>query len=243
MKILIIPDIHQKIALLENILNKAEKDVDLTIFLGDYFDDFEDNAYEVEAMAIWLKKNLYKDKRIFLMGNHDFHYRVPPYTLYCSGYGGWKHEIINTIISEVDWKQLKFFHNVDNYWFSHAGITDHWFSHPVHGLSVFSIQNNLKQVEAALKNRIYAGLGAVWAADRYRGGMHKKGGCLWNDMRNSEYIPGITQVIGHTPLSIPVIDKNEEQDAINIFCDTHLQYYLILDTETKNVEIMENILA
>jgi len=240
MKILAIPDIHQKVARVRHILDKAEKDVDLTVFLGDYFDDFEDNQYEVNAMATWLKENLYKDKRVFLMGNHDFHYRVLPYALYCSGYGGWKHEIINNILSETDWKQLKYFYNVDNYWFSHAGITEQWFSHPVHGLTPEVIQHVLQEAEIAVEQRDYKRLGAVWAADRYRGGMYRKGGLLWNDKMNSEFIPNVTQVMGHTPIHTPVVDKEEDTNARNVFLDTHLNHYCIIDMETNQIEIIES---
>jgi predicted MPP superfamily phosphohydrolase len=149
-KILVIPDIHQKIALVNQILEKKEQGVDLTVFLGDYFDDFQDNQYEVNAMATWLKLNLYKEKRVFLMGNHDFHYRVLPYSLYCSGYASWKHEIIQHILSEADWNQIKYFHAVGNFWFSHAGITEKWFSHPVHGLTPETIEDTLLDVEKAV---------------------------------------------------------------------------------------------
>jgi len=110
--------------LVNQILEKKEREVDLTVFLGDYFDDFDDNQYEVNAMATWLKSNLYKEKRVFLMGNHDFHYRVLPYSLYCSGYALWKHDIIKQILSENDWNQIRYFYSVNNFWFSHAGITE-----------------------------------------------------------------------------------------------------------------------
>lgn len=240
MKILVIPDIHQKIALVNQILEKKEQGVDLTVFLGDYFDDFEDNQYEVNAMATWLKLNLYKEKRVFLMGNHDFHYRVLPYSLYCSGYASWKHEIIQHVLSEADWNQIKYFHAVGNFWFSHAGITEKWFSHPVYGLTPETIEDTLLDVEKAVSRRDYGATGPVWAADRYRGGRHQKGGLLWNDLRNSEFIPNVTQVMGHTPVRIPIIDKDEETNSRNVFCDTHLGHYLVVDTETDQIEIFEN---
>ncbi len=243
MKILVIPDIHQKVAFVQNILNKAEKDVDLTVFLGDYFDDFQDNHYEVEAMAVWLKQNLYKEKRVFLMGNHDVQYRVLPYALYCSGYAQWKHEIIDKHISEVDWKQIKYFHDVGDFWFSHAGIAEQWFSHPVYGLTVDAIKHILQEMETAFEHRDYKKLGPIWASDRFRGGMHRKGGIVWNDKRNSEFIPNVTQFMGHTPVNTPVVDKNEDINARNVFLDTHLAHYCIADTETNIIEIFENEVA
>lgn len=240
MKLLVVPDIHQKVGLLNNIL-LHENTADHTIFLGDYFDDFDDNFAEVATMAEWLKENLYKNpaKRTFLLGNHDFQYMMPIGTVYCSGYAQWKHEIIDKILKKEDWEKFKYFHAIDNYWFSHAGITEYWFAHPLYGVTLDNILKVVEDVKHSViaRNGDY---GPVWAADKYRGGRHKKGGLLWNDLRNSEHFEGITQVMGHTPSKWPFATTNDSIRAKNVFLDTHLLYYCVIDTQTHEITFLEN---
>ena len=95
-KVLVIGDVHQKIHLLEQAL-KLEPEMDVVI-MGDYFDDFDDNIFEVASMAEWLKSNIDNPRLTLLMGNHDINYRLPkPGLLACSGFAGWKYETINKI--------------------------------------------------------------------------------------------------------------------------------------------------
>lgn len=241
-KILIIPDVHQKIDKLNKAL-KAEASVDHTVFLGDYFDDFHDSPEQANTMALWLKENLYinSDKRTFLLGNHDFQYMLSlSSNIYCSGYTEQKHKTIQSVLTQEDWSRFEYFYSYDNFWFSHAGVTDYWFAHPLDGIDVEQIHKILNTV----KSDVLAGnqrYGPVWAADYYRGGRHIKGGILWNDLNNSEMFPNITQVIGHTPLRHPLINKDEETNSRNMFLDTHLNHYCIIDTETQQTIIHENV--
>lgn len=240
-KILVIPDVHQKLDLLINAL-KAESTVDHTVFLGDYFDDFDDNIYEVQYMASWLKENLYinSSKRTFLLGNHDFQYMLSRGTnIYCSGYAGWKHEAIENILTKEDWSKFEYFYSYDNYWLSHAGITNYWFAHPIHGIDANQIKETLNKMKRNVEAEI-CDYGPVWSADQYRGGRHQKGGILWNDMRNSEMFENVTQVIGHTPVREPLIKTDETINSKNVFIDTHLNYYCIINTEDGSIDFIKN---
>lgn len=235
-KILVLGDVHQKIHKAESYLKRWDGPV---IFMGDYFDDFHDTPNDARDMAIWLKESLTKPNRIHLMGNHDFHYMMPVESnIYCSGYTPEKHKTISQILSHEDWDKIKYFHSENNCWFSHGGVTHHWFNHPIHGATKDSIESLVAQGILDIKNRIYDGNGikALYAADRYRGGRYDKGGLLWNDWRNSDFFKGITQIIGHTPVDRIKYQERKGGKIINV--DTHLEQAIILNTEDSTYEII-----
>lgn len=234
-KILVIGDIHNK---LDNVKKVTAAWTDQIVFLGDYFDDFDDNAVETEATALWLKESIQHSNRIHLMGNHDFHYMVKPAaTLYCSGFAGWKHEIINSILTYEDWNKLEYFYSVNNTWFSHAGITRYWFEHPTIGTTEGHIRAEIAKSLISVTGDVQD-IGCLWAADHYRGGRHKKGGLLWNDWRNTEFFEGITQVVGHTPRDHVISITKNGGTAINV--DTHMKEVIIFDTDTKQYDIISD---
>lgn len=234
MKILVIGDVHQKVDLLNRALTH-EKDVDLTVFMGDYCDDFDDNYMEVTTMAEFLKDSLQNPKRIHLMGNHDINYALPLGTSMCSGYTSWKHELYNSILTAEDWKKMQFFFHIKDYWFSHAGVTRHWFSHPMLGISAELID---KKIAETIPLLVSGEDNCITAVDGYRGGRHRKGGLLWNHFTNSDYFDNITQIIGHTPLPRVEVKRRVNSNLINV--DTHLQQFIILDTEAHNWQIIDN---
>ena len=239
--ILIIGDIHQKVGRLNDLLKAYESCVDYTVFTGDYFDDFDDNCQEVESMAVWLRDNLDKPNRVFLCGNHDFQYMLPAGTVYCSGYAGWKREIIESVLDESHWSKIGFFHSHKsfvydthvNYWFSHAGITRHWFEHPVIGINTAVIEQKIQRTQQAIKGLTHD-WGCIWAADRFRGGTYDHGGLLWNDWNNVELFENTTQVMGHTPHTNIAYMYREDINASNINVDTHLQEVIVLNTDTNS---------
>jgi hypothetical protein len=242
-KLLIIGDVHQKVATVNSALSR-ESEADQTIFMGDYFDDFDDNAYEVEAMAHWLKESLTKPNRIHLMGNHDLQYMLPQGSIFCSGFASWKHDIISKILTPEDWSKLEYFHHVKGVreiWFSHAGITKYWFEHPVLGTTVEHIQEVVLQSKDCLK-RLNTGcsIAALYAADRLRGGRYPKGGLLWNDWRNIDHFENTIQIVGHTPYDKIQIQKKEEIRSMCINVDTHLNEVLLFDLENESLEVIRN---
>ena len=124
MKTLVIGDIHQKIDQVEKIISDW---TDQIIFIGDYFDDFNDTVEDARRTAQWLKQSLQRPNRVHLMGNHDYNYRIrPPGAYYCTGFTLEKYEAINLELSISDWKMIKYFHHekddTTTYWFSHAGL-------------------------------------------------------------------------------------------------------------------------
>ena len=61
MKTLVVPDIHNKINVVQKILDK-ESSVDEVIFLGDWFDDFDDSVNDVVEVAKFLN-SIYTEKK------------------------------------------------------------------------------------------------------------------------------------------------------------------------------------
>jgi hypothetical protein len=236
-KVLVVGDIHNKHIKAEKIMSAWDG---LVIQLGDIFDDFYDNPNDVTETALWFKESLKKQNRIHLMGNHDIHYMLPVGSgIFCSGYTPEKHRAIKEVLSLEDWEQVKYFHSINNCWFSHAGITRQWFQHPVHGITVEGIEARVKHAADAFKSRNYGDTQCLYAADQYRGGMFKKGGLLWNDWNNIDYIENVTQIVGHTPRRKVTCKKDTRKMSININIDTHLKHAIILDTTDSTYEVLK----
>ena len=77
MKILVIPDIHEAPNLDEVEAAIAAHAPDLTVFLGDYFDSWDDTPADAGRTAEWLANSLKLPRRQHLFGNHDLPYYVP----------------------------------------------------------------------------------------------------------------------------------------------------------------------
>lgn len=225
----IIGDVHTKFEKVEKIISQYDEDCSI-ILTGDYFDDFDDTPELNADTAKWLKESLTKPNRIHLFGNHDFQYRIKPIgSVTYSGFHYKKYEKINEILTEEDWDKLEYFHSIENYWFSHAGITRYWFEHPVLGLTVEGINAIITEAKKAVKASNLVGAQPLIAADYYRGGRHKKGGLLWNHHTNTDYIDGITQIYGHTEHNEIQVKRALSNVTINI--DTGLREILELDTD------------
>lgn len=211
--LLIIPDIHTKFEKAQRIIKKYENSHKF-IFMGDYFDQFGDTPELNAATAKWLK-DLMRDKPewVFLKGNHDEIYD-PRTSCMCSGFSTAKKTAINEVLTTEDWDKLKYFHVENKWWYSHAGITKHWFAHPMkEGIKVENVQTIIDH--AVTEQRIGKGDNAIWASSYARGGSHLVGGILWQDWRDLELIPNLKQVVGHTPLNkIQIISDNITNSTI-----------------------------
>lgn len=231
MKLLVIGDIHTHYEKAERIIKKFN-DYKI-IFVGDYFDQFNDTVVDNECTAEWLKSSLENPNRIHLKGNHDEHYD-PRVNIFCSGYTGDKKKAINNVLSIEDWNKLKYFHFENNWWFSHAGITNHWFSHPLKNTIDF---NSVEKVidDAITRQRIGDVHNAIWASDNFRGGPHPKGGILWCDWRNLDLIPNFNQVVGHTPVHkiISIHDEVIRSRIINVDCSAITYMGEVLEIDEK----------
>ena len=108
---LIIPDIHEKIDLTDQIIARYP-DCRFRYFLGDYWDSFEWEFHpdHWRRVARWLLKISQDPQNVLIAGNHDVHYYNNGAKHYlCSGYISSKHQMIaqempsNWLIQHCHW--------------------------------------------------------------------------------------------------------------------------------------------
>jgi len=207
-KILILPDIHLRHEIAEKIIQSTQPDQ--IIFLGDYFDDFDDTSEMVINTSHWLSYSIKQKNRIHICGNHDHQYWFKDNkNIRCSGYEQYKSIIINDIITKKDWEKLHFFYIMDNTWLlSHGGIHPGWLFQSKFKMNEI-YEYSLKNLERKLINDSKAALIKFNKNDMHWFAMpgfsrcyesRFYGGLMWNDW-NDEFMPirGIHQIAGHTP--------------------------------------------
>lgn len=225
---LIISDIHLRWKLVDNIINKESPDE--IIFLGDYFDDFGDTPIKNLVMAEWLVHSLEQPNRIHLMGNHDIMYGARDRNYRCSGYNEDKEYLINTVMTRDHWKQFKMYYWLDDILCSHAGVHVHFHKqNSVNGrdLKTWLEQESKLALHNAFERRPQ--IHEMFNAGYSRGGIQLYGGIVWCDFDEFKGIPGVKQIFGHTPQSIPTW-KNYDEDGLtseNLCLDTHNRDYAI----------------
>lgn len=247
MKTIIISDIHNRVYWVEEALSSPLlKPYDEVIFLGDYFDDYNDTINDVLIASKWLKNSLKIKNRIHLQGTHDLWYRFPynPY-IEVSGNTVYKERVINNIITPSDWNKIKLFHFEQNYLISHAGVHRYLISEYIfRNKNIFSqyiVDNNLQLGIEEIVNKIVKpatdeslvdinkGYANPWLSAGFsRGGMQPVGGIVWLDW-NEEFEPvsGLNQIVGHTELKIPA--EKSTKDSKNYDLDTRNHHIGILE--------------
>ena len=222
MKVTFISDLHG-----EDLWKKAvEKESDLFVFTGDYFDSFfisHKKQLDNFKDLIYFKKNN-KDKVIFLLGNHDIHYLLWHTFFYDrmrgSGFSSdlvWKVNNLydeNKELFQVAWQK-------DNVLATHAGLRqDHY-------------NNDLKRFHENYPEYNYADLlNMLWRTlsielmkiGRRRGGSDNYGSIFWCDKKElcESPLQGMTQVVGHTPCKD--IEKVEVDDRTKLYFIESLIY-------------------
>jgi hypothetical protein len=242
---IVIPDIHQNIYTLQDILNKPSvQDAEEVVFLGDYFDSFEHDDLLDETIE-FLNENIENDRYIFLIGNHDVHYFCDVQDYICSGFSKEKK---NTIKKKLDPAFLhkkvralyyKEFGNfpcsvAKGYLFSHAGIHPK-FLHP--NFDILLKEGGAKEyfenysfdiIESIVCNIPNLVLGAGYD----RGGRQEHGGITWLDWYSFVSISEFKQIVGHSRMTIPSWNNG------NLNLDTGLKYFLdILTTPEFKTKI------
>lgn len=246
---LIIPDLHHKWKKAEKIIESVKADE--IIFLGDYFDDYNDTPEIVEETCNWLISSVSKPNRIHLFGNHDQHYAFPYKTFQCSGYKDWKYFIIRDLINSKIWDKLKWFYFLDDKWLlTHAGLAESNVPDSIKR-KYRNREEFIKELTDWLNEEIKVGfyMGAdgvknwIFNAGYARGGEQLCGGITWCDF-NREFSPikGINQIFGHTPLkfrtsmwcilnnrNISYIPSNKSEITSEMFNNLELSLNINLD--------------
>ena len=245
MIILILPDIHDKIARAQAIISGVPHD--RRIFLGDFFDDFTTGVVEARATAEQVKVWLHDPLSTVLLGNHDMSYGWgwKNRALTCSGWTREKSDTIHAVLQPDDWGRFQLAAwltaDVGSGWgrpwlLTHAGFHGQFI--PVGtGTSKsereLAIQDGLSAATISLHAyRMHRLLGAGWS----RGGEQAFGGVVWCDW-NEEFmpVPGVNQLVGHTPGTEPRVKKTKA--SLNICLDTHLAHFATYDSATGKMRV------
>lgn len=217
MNILIIPDIHTKWFEAEEIIDKVKPT--LTVFLGDYFDDFNDTLEETHQTAEWLKKSMKNHYRTHLMGNHDLSYINQDFP--CAGFSEGKLWAIKN--AGVDLSKLQHYVWVEDWLCTHAGLSNDFFN--AYNYKHLHLTKFLDDMIKTNRNRLYD---CSWA----RGGSDAHSGIVWCDYGEFKNIPKVKQIFGHThgPL---------RKTAKHICLDTWLKYYAVYDLDKRTMECIK----
>ena len=229
--IIIIPDIHEEMGFLDKIMKKYP-DAEKYIFLGDWFDSFvtPESPHRAIQAAQFIKDHLDDPRYIFLIGNHDAHYRWRGNFL-CSGYVYAKAIAIEQILTREDWAKFHVFYEQDGWVLSHAGF---------HKSVLPNMKWDRKKMhEAALTALEMANMGKIhnlFQAGAARGGYRDRGGCIWLDW-NMEFKPveGLQQIVGHTPGKVP------RQKGNNWCLDTQRHVGILRDGKLTTDKVLDSL--
>jgi len=237
-KTVIIPDLHLHWQTADKII--AHEAPDKIVFLGDYFDNFGDNAIMNQVMAEWVKNSIDQPNRIHIMGNHDTNYAFRHRSYKCSGYTSAKEETINLILKQNDWLKMPLYTQVGTWLCSHSGVHHHMYDHYGNGQDFNSWLKNTCEfaLENAFANKPCV---SILQAGRSRGGIETVGGINWCDADEFSGIPGVNQIFGHTPQKKPRwINKGSslsKEYSQNLCLDvSYAHYYAIHDSKDDSIK-------
>ena len=192
MRTLIVPDIHNHIENADHWL--SSQTCEQVVFLGDYFDNFGDNAGDARKTAFWLRNRMDSTDDVFLLGNHDVPYMFPGMDeLYCPGFTRAKAKAIHEILKAEHWHRFKLAHEEQGWLLSHAGFHPVWMEEP-------TVEKILRRCGEAMRRVARGDVDPILGMGLDRGGwLQNFGGPLWMDWDTLVPIPGINQIVGHTP--------------------------------------------
>jgi hypothetical protein len=221
-KTIVIADLHNNIDWIEPFLENNKHD--FVIFLGDYFDSYNDDSNITEKTALWLKQSFQKENRKHLFGNHDISYFCNLYK--CPGFTENKNKIINSIISKKEFaEKLDLVYFEQNHVLSHAGFTYNQFAYnPELKNNRYSIENYIaKQCDDALNCLFKNNYHRLFEVGYGRGyPTSHVGGCLWLDWdKEFHCIDNINQIVGHSHGNYIRIKQNllSKNYCIDCFCN------------------------
>ena len=238
---IVIPDIHQQIFKLDILLDCEDfKTAEEVIFLGDYFDSF-DQQDQFEDTVTFLNDNAGNPRYTFLMGNHDIHYLSTNKAYRCSGYSSNNHEYIKTNLSKEFRDKIKLYDLKkiagESVLFSHAGFHPSHFTVSTDATKHDSLVNFFDSLDIDINLNH-----PLLHAGEDRGGRQYHGGILWCDWYSLELIAGLSQVVGHTQHIAPqVMSYAEMTTSCNINIDTNLDHYLKIHLETNEWKVVGSL--
>jgi predicted phosphodiesterase len=109
----------------------ASESPNRVIFIGDYFDSFDNTAveqmYNFQEIIDWKQSG--QSEVIMLIGNHDYHY-MRGVTQYYSGYQSGARPAIEQLLYENK-NHMQMAYGMNGFIFTHAGVSSDWLK--IHG--------------------------------------------------------------------------------------------------------------
>ena len=109
----------------------ASESPNRVIFIGDYFDSFDNTAveqmYNFQEIIDWKQSG--QSEVIMLIGNHDYHY-MRGITQYYSGYQSGARPAIEQLLYENK-NHMQMAYGMNGFIFTHAGVSSDWLQ--IHG--------------------------------------------------------------------------------------------------------------
>ena len=223
MNLLIIPDIHTKVDLAQSIIDKHINEVDQVVLLGDYVDEWNDNAAIMLHTLEYVGKWQQNDKIVLLCGNHEAAYMHP--RMRCRGWDEAKQWAwdLSIHMKKFDPKGFATHWYVDGLLLTHASLAE--------GRDLISQTHKLEQF---IQNNIY-----YEELDYHKrdGGVNYIGSIITSRAKYSSVSKKYRQIFGHTPGKYPIITEGDVNEIWWACLDTNLNHYATYDTLHGALEI------
>ena len=185
------------------------------IFLGDYLDPFEPIEKEKLLQNLQEIIDLKKQQPLnvtLLLGNHDMHYITSDMEP-CLRFDVEIYEAANKIFTD-NFDMFQYSYQEGKYIFTHAGISQEWFTKVFRGILNDNISEQLnnptdEQVSALCQ-----------ISELFGGNKGNLGSIFWTHLQELyEPLKGYTQIVGHNSVEEVSEYKTETATASVIFCD------------------------
>ena len=221
-KIVVIGDVHGLCAW-EQII---EKHPDCKyVFLGDYNDPYGHAITDEEVMDNFRRlidfKLAHMDDVVLLLGNHDMHYVDVELAPLCTRFNVELSFDLMVLFDEYR-HCFQYAHQIGNLLFTHAGVSEEWFTESFCSDDRSNIAIQLNHCERNQEE-------ALHHCGVSRGGDHVYGGICWADKKEFAHpLEGYVQVVGHN--RVQQIEEWEGENGARVwFCDSlHRNNYLTI---------------
>lgn len=232
MRSLIISDLHLRIDWVRECLETEKWDE--VIFLGDYFDNFNDTVGLTIRTANWLKALLELKAKgelqnfHFLIGNHDQYYCFPfNWDNISAGFSHEKNRAIRGILKPEHWAQLELYYIAqDNFLLSHAGFNRSFYDHAIPP-KIKDLKKILDKGREQLNKGLISPILSMGKDKCGQKAPQDVGGITWQHWSSFTPLPGINQIVGHS--SGRAVRRLITNNSRNYCLDTSNRTFAILD--------------
>jgi len=223
MNLLIIPDIHTKVVRAQAIVDKHINNVDSVVMLGDYVDEWNDNAAMMLTTLEYLGEWQKNEKIVTLCGNHEAAYMH--HRMRCRGWDEAKQWAwdLSIHMKKFDPRGFATHWYADDLLLTHAGLAE--------GRDLIAQANKL---ENFIQNNIYSENLDYHKRD---GGTQDIGSIITSRPQYNTPSRKYKQIFGHTPQKKVVPEYYAERSFWYANIDTNLTSYVIVDT--NNLEELQ----